>query len=374
MRFARHSMLAIATLLVVGWSYTADAATVIYTPNEHANATLTACRSHGGTQLELTYVGNDSPLMRMDSEFGPGVLARHSQVLATYRDNWRWSGQYPIPAGANSFKVSLVFDDNTADTVNTPLSGISACDTDAPDPGTVKRFVPGTAWDWQLAITPTSVNLDRSSNPNKMINIDLFDNSAATIAALKRKGIAVVCYFSAGSYENWRPDAASFPAAALGRAMAGWPGERWLDVRSNAVHAIMEQRMDLAASKGCDAVEPDNIDGYTNRTGFPLTASHQLAYNTRLAHSAHTRGLAIALKNDVDQVAQLAELFDFAINEECNAYSECGVYSHFIRRGKAVFNAEYSTGAFKCAAMNAANIDSVLFALDLDNSRYQTCR
>jgi len=41
-------------------------------------------------------------------------------------------------------------------------------------------------------------------------DIDLFDNSAAQIAQLKQQGHKVVCYFSAGSSENWRPDFASF--------------------------------------------------------------------------------------------------------------------------------------------------------------------
>lgn len=44
---------------------------------------------------------------------------------------------------------------------------------------------------------------------------------------------------SAGSYENWRPDAADFPAADVGAPLAGWAGEKWLNIRSTAVRAIM---------------------------------------------------------------------------------------------------------------------------------------
>lgn len=45
----------------------------------------------------------------------------------------------------------------------------------------------------------------------------------------------------------------------------------------------MAERMDLALSKGCDGVEPDNVDGYANSNGLGLTAANQLEYNKYLA-------------------------------------------------------------------------------------------
>ena len=36
--------------------------------------------------------------------------------------------------------------------------------------------------------------------------------------------------------------------------------------------------------------EPDNVDGFANGSGFPLTSSDQLAYNRFLATEAHARG------------------------------------------------------------------------------------
>ena len=74
----------------------------------------------------------------------------------------------------------------------------------------------------------------------------------------------MICYFSAGSYEAWRDDASQFPASALGDTLDGWEDERWLDIRDQGVLAIMETRIALASEKGCDAVEPDNVDNYTN--------------------------------------------------------------------------------------------------------------
>jgi hypothetical protein len=85
----------------------------------------------------------------------------------------------------------------------------------------------------------------------------------------------------------------------------------------------MQKRLDLAVAKGCDAVDPDNVDGYANDSGFPLTASHQLSHNRFLASEAHERGLAIGLKNDLDQIPKLVASFDFQINDQCFAYDEC---------------------------------------------------
>src|SRR4051812_14930332 len=55
-------------------------------------------------------------------------------------------------------------------------------------------------------------------------DIDLFDSERATIDALHAAGAYVICYFSAGSRENWRPDATGFPEIVLGSNYEGWPG------------------------------------------------------------------------------------------------------------------------------------------------------
>ncbi len=142
---------------------------------------------------------------------------------------------------------------------------------------------PGASWQIQLNASP-DISVDAA-----IYDVDLWETSIAKIDALHRRGRKVICYSSAGSRENWRPDAADFPAAAIGRPLDDWPGERWVDVREPAVRAIMQKRMDLAARKGCDAVDPDNVDGYTAATGFPLTAADQASYNRFLATQAHAR-------------------------------------------------------------------------------------
>jgi endo-alpha-1,4-polygalactosaminidase (GH114 family) len=197
------------------------------------------------------------------------------------------------------------------------------------------RPAPGTTWQWQLVgEIDTSVDVEA-------YDIDLYDTPEAVIDQLHADGRIVICYFSAGSYEEWREDADAFPPVAIGDPLDGWPGEAWLDHRNPQVRSIMQARLDLAVEKNCDAVEPDNVDGYTNPTGFALTGADQLDYNRFLAAEAHARGLSIGLKNDVEQVADLVDEFDWALNEECVTYDECETTAPFIEQGKAVFHVEY---------------------------------
>jgi hypothetical protein len=233
-----------------------------------------------------------------------------------------------------------------------------------------------TTWQWQL-----SGKLDTRYDV-QVYDVDLFDTPDDTFAELKAAGRKVVCYLSAGSAENWRPDYSSFQRSDLGHALDGWPGERWVDTRSQNVRAIMSARLDLAASRGCDGVEPDNVDAYTNRSGFPLTRATQIDYNRFLAGAAHARGLAVGLKNDVGQLAVLEPSFDFALNEQCNQYKECAGYSSFTGNGKPVFNAEYAHKYRKntkgardqlCAAMKAARIQTLVLALKLDDRYRYSC-
>ncbi len=159
-----------------------------------------------------------------------------------------------------------------------------------------------------------------------------------------------MCYVSAGSWENWRPDATAFPESVKG-ASNGWPGERWLDVRARSVLVpIIEARVQKCVDAGFDAVEFDNVDGYTNSTGFPLAASDQLSYNRDLAGVAHAHGLAVGLKNDVEQAGALRTDFDFAINEQCFQYHECAVYDAWTAHGQLVVEVEYSGNQKKYCA------------------------
>ena len=229
--------------------------------------------------------------------------------------------------------------------------------------------MPGVSWQWQLTgAIDTTVDAT-------MFDIDLFDTTPSTIVALHARGRKIICYVSAGSFEDWRPDAAQFPAAVKGKALAGWPGESWLDIRQIDVLApILGTRMDLCKSKGFDGIELDNVDGYTNDTGFPLTAADQLKYNRSLAAAAHTRGLSVGLKNDLDQVTALISLFDWALDEECFQFNECNLLVPFVQAGKAVFNVEYVLPASTvCPKAKALDFSTLIKDPNLDAQR-QACQ
>lgn len=199
----------------------------------------------------------------------------------------------------------------------------------------------------QFADYPPDLSIDAD-----IYEVDLFETPTETIRALHAMGRYVVCYINAGAWEEYRPDADDFPEDVIGRKYSGWPGEKWLDIsRYDLFASIMENRFDLAAEKGCDAVETDNVQGYQEPTGFEISFEHQLEYNRWLSGQAHTGGLAIGLKNDPEQVMDLEPWFDFALVEECAAHDECEMYLPFIQAGKPVFQIEYtdqfkSTGEF----------------------------
>jgi endo-alpha-1,4-polygalactosaminidase (GH114 family) len=227
---------------------------------------------------------------------------------------------------------------------------------------------PGTTWQWQL-----TGPIDSSFDVN-MYDIDLFDNDADTVAALQAQGRRVVCYISVGSWEDWRPDADQFPPSILGKDYEGWPGEKWLDIRRiDLLAPIMRARFDLCKAKGFDGIEPDNIDGHTNDTGFALTYEDQLNYNTWLAGEAHARGLSIGLKNDGEQAEDLLPHFDWAMTEDCFADEWCEEMKPFVNAGKAVFAAEYtdqmSTAQFLnevCALAEAMGFSAILKGRNLN--------
>jgi hypothetical protein len=268
------------------------------------------------------------------------------------------NGRYLLRAQARLLEGGSVEVDAEFTIANAPRDGAA----------NVWQPVPGTTWQWQLTGTvDTSVDAE-------VFDIDLFDTPAGTVAELQGAGRRVICYFSAGSFEAWRPDADLFTTSVIGNRMEGWP-EDWLDIRRiDDLAPIMRARLDLAAEKGCDAVEPDNVDAYLSDTGFPLTAADQVRYLRFLSEEARARGLAIGLKNALELIPELLNDVDFAVNEECYRWDECDRLRPFVMAGKAVFGAEYgiATDDF-CPVTNALGLDFILKRRDLGTYR-EGCR
>jgi hypothetical protein len=188
-----------------------------------------------------------------------------------------------------------------------------------------------------------------------MYDVDLFEAAPGEVNAgivdrLHARGIVVVCYLDTGAWESYRPDADEFPRSVIGNrtfASTGdpWVGERWLDLRRRSwkkFAPVIWRRLDLAVRLGCDGVEPDQNNPLGNHPGFPVTRADQKAWYLRVAKQAHERGLSVGMKNGVETVdADTVAAFDWALNEECFQYHECGTYQPFVEAGKAVFQVEY---------------------------------
>jgi hypothetical protein len=232
------------------------------------------------------------------------------------------------------------------------------------------KATPTTApWQWQL-----QGKFD-TGIPACIFDVDGFETPGATVAALHRSGRVAICYLDVGSWESYRPDAKRFPRSVLGRRYEGFPDERWLDVAHfHRFAPILARRFRLCARKGFDAVEPDNLAGFENRTGFPLTAADQLRFNRWVAARVHALGMAVALKNDPQQVRTLLPRFDFAVVEQCFQYEECDSYEPFVRAGKAVFEAEYELQpSAYCKEAASLDFSSIRKSYDLFAWPWETC-
>ncbi len=269
--------------------------------------------------------------------------------------NWRWSmlsfrvsdSPQRFIRDDGSLLVRLLTNDNN-DVSNIDYLAIQARQA------TLKAsswWIPTRDESWQIQLYAKSVDdLDLDVNADIYV-IDVFNYGQETarsiIRELHRKGRKVVCYFSAGTYEEWRSDAYKFLASpeVLGNRLQNWPGERWLDIRRlDVIGPIMSARLDHLRDVGCDGVDPDNVDGYNNQHGFtnpPLSSTDQLRYNRWLAREAHKRGLGIGLKNALALIPELVADYDWAINESCYLYSECDRLTPFVAQGKPVLHIEY---------------------------------
>jgi hypothetical protein len=250
---------------------------------------------------------------------------------------------------------------------------VAALALSAATPASAARWQPQPTtapWQWQL-----QGKIDTSVAAG-VYEIDGFETPRATVAKLHRLGRRVICYLDVGSWESYRPDASAFPRSVLGNAYSGYPDERWLDVRRiRQLAPILRKRFDICVGKGFDAVEPDNIAGYENKTGFPLSGGDQLRFNRWIAREVHRRGMSVALKNDPEQVGQLLEHFDFAVVEECFAYEECEKFSPFVAAGKAVFEAEYERPlASFCPAAAELRFSAIRKGYDLFAAPWLPCR
>jgi hypothetical protein len=202
--------------------------------------------------------------------------------------------------------------------------------------------VPEVSFDWDLR---SDIPVDMIYNA-EVIDLDAFDTSVELIDALHAQGKKVFAYVSVGSWEDWRPDAGSFPNEVIGNSYPGWEGEKFLDIRQiDLLAPIMKARFDMIKEKGFDGIEPDNIDlnSWTvEELGFPISDADVITYSQWLAQQAHNRGLSIGQKNASDLAEQLVNTFDWILLEDAFYEGTQDDAQVYIQHNKAVFATEYT--------------------------------
>ena len=223
-------------------------------------------------------------------------------------------------------------------------------------------------WYWQIGparpglagLPPTTGPYPQPGSAN-IWDTDLFQDSntanagiptarSPVVNALHSAGKYSICYVEAGAYQTSFPDKSNFARADYGDKapryrMRGYPNEWWFDI-AGFVHYVagdnstltgvardiaagLDKRIRWCALEGQDAIEPDDLDGYTNKGdtgvsggGWHLTRSDSAGFERWLAHDAHSHGLAIFQKNDPANGAADVGTYDGMIIEECNYYKD----------------------------------------------------
>jgi hypothetical protein len=249
-------------------------------------------------------------------------------------------------------------------------------------------WVPSSAtpihFHWQLSTTFSASDVLPGQQGWVVYDIDGEGAAAADVAAIHAAGAKAVCYVDVGTLEQGRSDYKDFPTSVIGPGVVGWPGENWLLVTAanqSVILPLMKARLtNWCQGKGFDAVEPDNLDAWTNITG--VSETDNVAYDLAIAGLGHGLSLSVGLKNTLPDAsasnqAVMAPTFDWALVEQCYEYSECTPYGQFISAGKAVWDVEYNVSP-NCAQADMAHLNAQLRDLNLagphDNGyKYTPC-
>nr|GAT51630.1 predicted protein [Mycena chlorophos] len=232
------------------------------------------------------------------------------------------------------------------------LAFLTAGAVASPAAAAITLFDPSGDFDYQIggSFTPvssvTTVSRDNSDEP--------------------AEGLYNICYVNAFQAQEedsnwWLQNAPQLLLQENGQPVKDPDWDEYIfntttDANRQALAAILEPTIQTCATKGFNAIEPDNLDTYTRFSS--LTKADNLAFARILSDYAHSLGLAFAQKNTAGLKAadKTTGGFDFAIAEECQVYSECDEYSNLY--GNYMIEIEYKSDGKKyftaaCAARGA---------------------
>ncbi|SFD89464.1 Glycoside-hydrolase family GH114 [Chitinophaga sp. CF118] len=233
--------------------------------------------------------------------------------------------------------------------------------------------VAGVTFDWDLADVTSSDTFFTD-----VVDVDAFQTSQATVAALHAKGKKVIAYVSVGTLENYRDDGNLLPAEVIGNVYPEWPDERWLNIHQlDKIKPWLISRFTMIRQKGFDAIEPDNLDAYENETGFDITLTDTKNYCSYLIELAHSMGLGIGQKNVPELTDSFSLKFDWALTEDAFDQGWQDDMLPYISKNKPVFVTEYSdvTSQTKfqtvvCPAAKTKKFSAVFKKRELDKWSY----
>jgi hypothetical protein len=243
----------------------------------------------------------------------------------------------------------LVRHDAAAGTSGVPgtagASGAAAGGSTAANP-----YVPAPAVRW-LAKLDGPVDIQQDA---ELFYLDAALQEPDDLAELRAQGRHYLCYLSGGSLESFRDDAGAFPAASVGKPLANYPREHWLDVRDTTVRELMARRVTALAELGCSGVAPSSLSVHAADTGFELSLTDALDYARWLAERLHAAGMSAGLSGPQELTGELWPTFDFGLAIGCVTGTGCAEYGPFERAKKTVLHVELGDAADAPALCNAA--------------------
>ena len=256
-----------------------------------------------------------------------------------------------------------------------------------PSTGGINVNITGAPFTGGAAVAPGVFDIDFQTD-GACTGGTITQENGAAVTAIHQKGAKAICYIDAGGAESFRPDYPEYETfnsncggCLFGKPIGGFRNEFWLNINNDHgqrdfILSEVSKRLDRCTANGFDGVEMDVVDAWSNKTGLSISADTQLLFNTALANLAHSKGFTVALKNDVEQIPDLAPYFDYAINEQCQQYNECGNYTtYFTSANKAVFQVEYKLSTSKfCPQANSGNRNAIVKTFDLFDTPWTPCR
>ncbi|ETS74139.1 hypothetical protein PFICI_14005 [Pestalotiopsis fici W106-1] len=248
----------------------------------------------------------------------------------------------------------------------------------APPVPTPSFFVPGVKWQIEI---DTAVDTEGTTpivpQDAKVWDVNLYDetdkdttenppdeNGIARLRAVQDGTIFVICYFNAGGVEPADEENPSrLPDSVILGDIPLWLGEHYIDITSDIVLNFSKAIIDRGVAGGCDAFDPDNIDGYQEPTlvqrksdGHVLNETDYYNYVKAISDYAHSKDKLIGQKN-APELLDLSTfdgtsrgllkdgITDFAVTESCSGKNGeapwCELMSVYVEANKPVLQIEY---------------------------------